>query len=688
MTEVLAPAGSPESFEAAIRAGADAVYFGAGDFNARRNAKNFTEEDVRQCAAFARVRGVKTYLTLNTLIADVELSAALRTAETAAKAGVDALIVQDLGLIKLLRRHLPEMPLHASTQMSVHSPEALYPLKEMGFERVVVAREMDRSSLSALCAEAQRLGLEVEAFVHGALCMCLSGQCYLSSVLGGRSGNRGLCAQPCRLPFEVAGGTGHDLSLKDMSLILRIGEMTDLGVTSFKIEGRMKRPEYVAAAVAAVRAAVDGKPDPEEINGLLYGLFSRSGHTDGYFTGNIGRSMFGVRTDSDERMSAETVNKAHELYRREYQRVGLSADFRMKSGEPFELRVTDRDGHEVTIKGDVPQEALTREVDKTFVESKLSKCGGTPYLLENINCDIESGLSVSAAAVSEARRTALLKMDELRSFYNGENAENSTVSEFCLTRKSEGGGALKTVAAFRNAQQIPENLHGVSAVILPAECDFSKISLPDSISLIADIPRGILHNSEKAVNDLKNAKANGAKAAVCGNLAAFRFAEAAGLPAIAGFGMNVYNSHSVESVAEMGAKAAVLSFEMSLSDAVRTGGNIPKGIISYGRLPLMLFKNCPGRNGEGCASCGGRCELTDRKGVTFPVMCRGEFSELYNSRPVWLFDRQNEMRGLDFQVIMFTDETKNQCAEVLHAITRKSAPNVDFTRGLYYREVF
>lgn len=688
MTEVLAPAGSPECFEAAVRAGADAVYFGAGDFNARRNAKNFTEEDVRQCAAFARVRGVKTYLTLNTLIADVELSAALRTAESAAKAGVDALIVQDLGLIKLLRRHLPEMPLHASTQMSVHSPEALYPLKEMGFERVVVAREMDKSSLSALCAEAKSLGLEIEAFVHGALCMCLSGQCYLSSVLGGRSGNRGLCAQPCRLPFEVAGGTGHDLSLRDMSLISKIGEMTDLGVTSFKIEGRMKRPEYVAAAVAAVRAAVDGKADSQEINGLLYGLFSRSGHTDGYFTGSIGRPMFGVRTDSDERLSVETVNKAHELYRREYQRVGLSADFRLKSGEPFELTVSDGDGHKVTVKGDVPQTALTRETAADFVRSKLSKSGGTPYIFQSINCDIDGGLSVSAASVSEARRSALFKMDDLRSCYNGEKAQNSTVSEFSLTRKVGDGGALKTVVYFRNAQQIPEQLDGVSAVILPSECDFSKIVLPAGITLIADIPRGVLHNSAKTVNDLIKAKQNGAKAAVCGNLAAFRFAESAGLTSIAGFGMNIYNSHSVEAVAEMGAKAAVLSFEMSLSDAVRTAGSIPKGIISYGRLPLMLFRNCPGRNGAGCASCNGRCELTDRKGVTFPVMCRGEFSELFNSRPVWLFDRQNEMRGLDFQVIMFTDETHDRCAEVLRAVTEKSAPDVDFTRGLYYREVF
>ena len=213
MIEVLAPAGGIDSFEAAVLSGADAGYFGAGNFNARRNAKNFTNEDMRQCTAFARVRGVKTYLTLNTLLGDSELYEALNTALMAAECGVDALIVQDLGLIRLLRKHLPNMPIHASTQMSVHSKEALPLLKDMGFSRVVVAREMDKESLAALCQEAQKSGIEVEAFIHGALCMCLSGQCYLSSVLGGRSGNRGLCAQPCRLPFKVDGGTGNDLSL-------------------------------------------------------------------------------------------------------------------------------------------------------------------------------------------------------------------------------------------------------------------------------------------------------------------------------------------------------------------------------------------------------------------------------------------------------------------------------------------
>ncbi len=688
MIEVLAPAGGRDSFEAAVRSGADAVYFGAGNFNARRNAKNFTVDDMRFAAEYARVRGVKTYLTLNTLTADSELSAALRTAEAAANAGVDALIVQDLGLIRLLREFLPNMPLHASTQMSVHSPEALALLKEMGFERVVVAREMDKASLAALCAEAKRLGLEVEAFVHGALCMCLSGQCYLSSVLGGRSGNRGLCAQPCRLAFGVKNGTGHDLSLKDMSYITHIGEMAEMGITSFKIEGRMKRPEYVAAAVSTVRAAADGHPINPDTEELLSGIFSRSGHTDGYYQSKLGRDMFGIRTDLDAQMTAKMINQAHELYRREFPKVALSANVSIKSGLPLKLTVWDNDGHFVEELGNTPEPALTKAIDDAFVSQKLSKTGGTPYYFENIACDIDYGLSVSAAVLSEMRRRCFEKLTEQRGIYDGRRALGNKVDQYQPTKAVATARPMKTVASFRNVSQIPDDLSGVAAVVLPCECNFSEVHLPDGIAILADIPRGILHSADKVLEQLKAAKQNGAVGAVCGNLAAFTLAKKAGLPPIAGFGMNVYNSESVSVVGDLGAVASVLSFELSAADIFRLNGKIPTGIITYGRLPLMLFRNCPGKNGGGCATCGGRCELTDRKDVTFPVMCRGEFSEMFNSRPLWMFDRKHELKNLDFEVLMFTDESKDRCQEVLTAFKNREVADIEFTRGLYYREVY
>ncbi len=688
MIEVLAPAGSVESFEAAVLSGADAVYFGAGNFNARRNAKNFTTEDVQRCAAFARVRGVKTYLTLNTLLGDSELSQALQTALMAAECGIDALIVQDLGLIRVLKKHLPNMPIHASTQMSVHSVEALPLLYEMGFSRVVVAREMDKESLAFFCKEATRLGVEVEAFVHGALCMCLSGQCYLSSVLGGRSGNRGLCAQPCRLPFGVRGGTGYDLSLKDMSYIPNIAEMRDIGVTSFKIEGRMKRPEYVAAAVTAVKSAVSGKPISKDVSELLSGIFSRSGHTDGYYKNALGRDMFGVRTDSDEKLSQKLINSAHELYRREIGRVDVCAEVKIKKKEQVLLTVSDKEGNRVTVSGDLPETAHNREIDAEFVIDKLKKCGGTPYLMGEVRCDIDSDVWIGGAALNELRRSALSLLSEKRAKCDGTQANNSTVGEFLSKKHTVKKVLPKAVAYFKDIKQIPEDLSGISAVILPCETDFSKVKLPAQISVLADVPRGILHFADKVLLQLQKAKENGVKAAVCGNLAAFRLAERAGLSTVAGFGMNVFNTESVQAVSDFGAKACILSFEMSLSDAVQTGGDIPKGIISYGRLPLMLMRNCPNKNGVGCKNCNKRATITDRKGIEFPIMCRGEFSEMFNSCPVWMFNRRSEMKGLDFEVLMFTDETPDRVNEVLAGYRKGAAPDTDFTRGLYFREVY
>ncbi len=688
MIEVLAPAGGLDSFEAAVRSGADAVYFGAGDFNARRNAKNFTTEDMRNAAEFARVRGVKTYLTLNTLTADSELSSALKVAKQAAEAGVDALIVQDLGLIRLLRRHLPNMPIHASTQMSVHSLEALKPLKEMGFSRVVVAREMDKTSLKALCDEAKRLGLEVEAFVHGALCMCLSGQCYLSSVLGGRSGNRGLCAQPCRLEFAVKNGTGHDLSLKDMSYIPHIAEMAEMGVTSFKIEGRMKRPEYVAAAVSAVRCAADGKEIPADTSELLSGIFSRSGHTDGYYNSRLGRDMFGIRTEKDTQMTAKMINQAHEIYRREYQRVPLVATVKISRGEPLEMLIKDNDGNSVSVMGGIPQTAINRPADAEFIASKLNKTGGTPYYFEKIDCHVQEGLSISAAELSEMRRKAFEALTEKRAFYDGRHAKDNTVEDFQPSYVTAAAKSIKTVAWFKNVSQVPSDLSSVSAVILPASTDFSNVSLPETTELIADIPRGILHSASRVREQLTTAKENGVRSALCNNLAAFTMAKEVGLTPIAGFGMNIFNSQSVSTVKDMGAKASILSFEMSVSDIAHLNGDIPRGIITYGRLPLMLFRNCPNKNGLGCAKCNGLAEIVDRKGVSFPIMCNGEFSEMFNSRPVWMFDRRLELKNIDFEVLYFTDESKERCGEILTACKQAAKPDTEFTRGLYYREVF
>ena len=280
--EVLAPAGSMEALEAAVRSGADAVYLGAQEMNARRNAENFGEQQLKNAISYCHIRGVKVYLTLNILISNNELAHALEIVRSAYRFGIDAVIVQDLGLARLIHTAFPELQLHASTQMTVMSESALYDLKEIGFSRVVAAREMNAYELKRLCDTARQLDMTVEVFVHGALCMSVSGQCLMSAILGGRSGNRGLCAGPCRLPFEAPNGTGYDLSLKDLSLLPHIDKLAEMGVASLKIEGRMKRPEYVAAATASARQAVDKKEIPDLLKSSLSNVFSRSGFTDGY----------------------------------------------------------------------------------------------------------------------------------------------------------------------------------------------------------------------------------------------------------------------------------------------------------------------------------------------------------------------------------------------------------------------
>ena len=283
--EILAPCGSAEALTAAVRSGADAVYFGAGDFNARRNADNFDGEAFSRAAEICRLHGVRFHVTLNTLAADSQLAALQQTVQRTCREAADALILQDLGALRLVRQMCPDMEKHASTQMSVGTRAGLSLLRSRGLTRAVLPRELSASEIEALCKDKP---LELEMFVHGALCMCVSGQCLLSAMLGSRSGNRGLCAQPCRLSFAAEGGTGHDLSLKDLSLLENAQTLAALQIDSFKIEGRMKRPEYVAAAVTACKSALDGTYTAQQ-KAELGALFSRSGFTDGYFQ-KIGRA--------------------------------------------------------------------------------------------------------------------------------------------------------------------------------------------------------------------------------------------------------------------------------------------------------------------------------------------------------------------------------------------------------------
>lgn len=676
--EILAPAGSGEALTAALRAGADAVYFGTGDFNARRNAANFDGEAFAAAVAQCHRQGAKAYITLNTLIKENELPRVLHTVELICRAGADAVIVQDLGLATLIRKAAPALALHASTQMSIHSPAALPLLQKLGFTRVVVARELSRTELEAICAAARDLSMEVEYFVHGALCMCVSGQCYLSAMLGGRSGSRGLCAQPCRLPFAAPDGTGHDLSLKDLSLIDHLHESGKLGVTSFKIEGRMKRPEYVAAAVAACRSMLDrGFVEPQLLDALS-GVFSRSGFTDGYYMGKRGVELFGTRTEEDVKISREVLSGLHALYRTERQCVALNGQF---TADASGAQLVLHDGtHTVSSRCDTALSDKT--MDSSFLIGKLSKSGGTNYQIEKIDVTIAEHCYLSAAALGKLRGDCLAQLDRLRM--------QPVPLQFCLPNLPNSAAAPRQprtlIARFDSIAQIPEALDGIAAVILPIEQDFTAAKLPQGVRKIVDIPRGIFGKEDYIAERLSLAKQSGFDAAMCGNLSAVALANAADIPVIADFGLNLFNSSAVSCAEQFGATAAVLSFELTIKEQRPIQSHLPLGAVVYGRLPLMLTRNCPVQNGTTCAVCNRSRALTDRKGVSFPVRCRLGCSELLNSRPLTMQDRLREL-PVDFGVLYFTDESRAECAKVIDACRSGAPMDGEYTRGLYYRGV-
>lgn len=677
MVEVLSPVGSYEMLYAAVRSGADAVYFGAGDFNARRNAENFGREELKSAVEYCHVRGVKAYMTLNTILCDNELKRAFSEAVYAAQCGIDAFITADLGLASLLCEGLPDVPLHASTQMTVHSPAALPALKKMGFSRVVISREMDKNSIASFCREAKKIGMETEVFVHGALCMCMSGQCYLSSVLGGRSGNRGLCAQPCRLPFKVEGGTGNDLSLKDMSLIDHIGELADMGVTSLKIEGRMKRPEYVAAATKAVRDKVDGV-DITQIDSDLKQVFSRSGFTDGYYRNSLGKSMFGIRTKDDVQNTAAVLKGLHNIYRAERQSIPVSATVELFE-DKTSLCLSDGK-NTVCVVGAGGEKAVQRPADRDYLFKQLSKLGKTPYYLEKLDAKIGEGLTLSAAQLNELRRNAADELTNVR-----KAAKKVTV----FTPEFRHGAFVKKqprmLLQFANLGQLPVALPENAAVILPIETDFSAININNEI--MAHMPRGIMDNEQKYLGLLKKAKENGVKTVLCGTLATIEMCKAAGLCPFADFSMNTLNSHSLEVLKAIGAVGAVVSFEGDIKTLSQIDGGIPTALTVYGYLPLMLTRNCPNKNGGGCKTCGGVATLSDRKGESFKIMCRNGFSEILNGHPLVMSDRKAEAECFDYHLLRFTYEDKSTVAECISAYQNGDAPRGKFTRGLYYREL-
>ena len=660
--EILAPAGSMESLIAAVRCGANAVYLGTKGINARRGATNFTFEELKQAVEYCHARDVKIYLALNILISDSERELAYKTVEAGLSLGVDAFIIQDLGLAKIIHSHFPTARMHASTQCSVNSPEGFKALEKMGFVRAVLPREM---SLDEIREIQQATDMELEMFVHGALCMCVSGQCYLSAMLGGRSGNRGLCAQPCRLGFSADASRSCDLSLKDLSLIGNINEIAQAGVVSLKIEGRMKRPEYVAAAVSSCKKAIDGEYSASDEN-TLKSVFSRTGFTDGYFTGER-KDMFGTRQKEDVVAAKDVLKELSHLYDNENPLVPIDIEFICKANRKAELTARAL-GKEATVVGTVPETAINKPMTEESVETRLAKFGNTQFYLNNIKIDLDDGLILPASVINSMRREAVEILSEVK-------IEPFTQMPYKADRYAEKNCTPYYTARFLNPDSIPDK-HPFKRIFIPIWS--SDEDFVDNRAGV-EIPRGLFGMEEKLTKRLEHLKKIGVRKALCSNLGAYSLAQKMGFEVYGDFGLNIFNSESAQLF-----NSPILSFEATLEQTNRIGAK-DTGIIGYGYLPLMLTRNCPIKNHLGCSRCTGK--LTDRKGFEFKVKCSPyPCVEVLNPVPVYMGDRQNEIKT-DFIHFYFTDESKNQVEQIINLFKTGGQFDGKYTRGLTYRGV-
>ena len=662
---------------------------GGSLFSARANAVNFSREEMAEAVRFARERNVRVYVTVNTLLKDDELSEALDFCAFLCSLPVDGILVQDMGLFMLLRAACPEMPVHASTQMSLHTPGGAALLKELGATRAVLAREMSLEEIRAVSAETD---IELEAFVHGALCMSLSGQCYFSGMLGGRSGNRGRCAQTCRLPFAAPGGTGHDLSLKDMSFIDHIERLHNAGVCSAKIEGRMKRPEYVAAAVSACRHAADGKKAPQELLEDLGAVFSRSGFTDGYLSAKRGRDMFGIRTKEDVEVASSAVFASlHELYKNEMQRVPVVLDAEIFTDKNPVLTVSDG-VHTVTVSDDsfVCEAAMKLPVNTERWTEQLKKTGGTPYICTQVKIHTDAKTAVPVSVLNGLRRSAIALLGEKR-------REKPAVPFTMPERRPEKHRVdkLRLHGWFRSVEQVPENAYLLDKLILPLETPVESLRALKEAGhgIILALPRAMWGIEDAVREKMKICAAAGFTRFHVGNLGGVALCRELGVSAHGGFSLNVFNTESVKAFETLGLCDTELSFELTKEEICDVGGEMPRGVLVYGRQPLMLTRNCPLANSaRGCLNCKNTLCIRDRKDVDFPVQCtkfegKPVYSEILNSVPLWLFDWLNDGLCADFGVLRFTVENAVETAEIINAAVQREKPHGDYTRGLFTRGV-
>ena len=692
MLELLAPAGSMEALRAAVQNGANAVYLGCGAFNARQSAKNFTPQTLVEAIKYCHIRGVQVHLTLNTLVSDREMKEVAELIRHAAQNNIDAFIVQDLGVVQLCRQIAPHVPVHGSTQMTVHSLPGVQLCAAMGLKRVVLSRELSREEIRYICANSP---IEIEIFGHGALCMCYSGQCYMSAMIGGRSGNRGRCAQPCRQSYGYTHWEEkYPLSLKDNCLVHYLQEIQEMGVASLKLEGRMKRPEYVATVTAVYRKALDEGVVTKAMMDALFTAFNRQGFTDGYYTSRIDRKMFGVRKDQGE--DQQWIQASRQSYEAgETQLVDLK--FRaVVSVDGSSLTVTDPEGRTCKVDGPMPELARAIPLTGEALAQRIAKTGGTPYRCVEVRTHVDPGLIISAASINAMRRDVLNQLTALRA-----RREEHPIRKPKAIPEFKGPKGLPGLSIqVTTREQLTPSLLNLETIMLYVPMHIlladhaMTMRLVERGRLAAVLPR-IVHDGEmpKIKQGLATLKELGVKDVLVGNIGLMLPVREAGMRIRGDFGLNIYNSASMNVLRSLELASATVSFEMTLPQIRDLSKAVNAELIGYGRLPLMITEHCLIHSRTGECTCHLRpTKLTDKTGAEFPIIKDGDScrSVLLNGKKLSWLDRQDDLAKLGIWAVRlyFTTESSREVDRVLgEYLSPEPFDPGACTRGLYLRGV-
>lgn len=679
--ELLAPAGTYDCLVAAVNSGADAVYFAGKGFGARSFAGNLSDEEIYRAADFCHLRNVRAYVTVNTLVFDREYKELENFIKTITRAGVDGVIVQDLGVLRFIREISPDIELHGSTQMTVHSADGVRTLEGLGVSRVVLSRELSGEEMSDII---RNTSAEAEVFIHGAMCMSYSGQCLMSSVIGGRSGNRGKCAQPCRLPYSADGKKPKFyLSLKDMSLAEHIARLNEIGVASLKIEGRMKGEAYVSAVVSAYRRLIDEnrKPTKAEID-RLNRIFFRGGLTDGYFADNKGTHMFAF----DKPDNPYLKNDSEEIIASKKQ-IPIKISAYIAEGEKPKIKLSCGEYTAEAVGDSKIETAAKQPATKDNIESQLIKTGGTAFRAENADISLKGTPFVPVSMINELRRNAVEKLEE-KILQNYRNKRIVSPKPMHKAGTVESGGCY-TCSVLNIEQYKAVQSYNFKRIYVPLYlvAEFSQELLADRERVVISLPVILrAEQREKCRQALADLSALGFDKVEISTIDALAIAH--GFEIYGSQRLNITNSTATEEYKSLGLSGMCLSAELNLAQMRDIAKSLPTEVVAYGRIPIMITENCMLKNMGKCP-CRGTGEIIDRTGAKFPVVRDGDIcrSVVLNSVPLYMGDRLDDMNrlGADLRLIFTVEDlkrTKEICEDYILGV---KCEDMKFTRLHYYK---